>query len=46
LSTINKCWPAPYLGCYGYAVNAKSSGEEALKFVDQEPLDIVVLEYR
>ena len=35
-----------YLGRYGYAVNVKSSGEEALKIVDREPPDIVVLDYR
>ncbi len=35
-----------YLGRYGYAVNVKSSGEEALKFVDREPPDIVVLDYQ
>jgi len=35
-----------YLGRYGYAVNVKSSGEEALKTVDREPPDIVVLDYR
>jgi DNA-binding response OmpR family regulator len=34
------------LGRYGYAVNVKSSGEEALKIVDREPPDIVVLDYR
>ena len=35
-----------YLGRYGYAVNVKSSGEAALKTIDQEPPDIVVLDYR
>lgn len=35
-----------YLGRYGYAINVKSTGEEALKIVDREPPDIVVLDYR
>jgi two-component system response regulator AtoC len=35
-----------YLGRYGYAVNVKSSGEAALKTIEQEPPDIVVLDYR
>lgn len=35
-----------YLGRHGYAVNVKSSGEEALKVMDREPPDIVVLDYR
>jgi two-component system, NtrC family, response regulator AtoC len=35
-----------YLGRHGYAVNIKSSGEEALKVIDREPPDIVVLDYR
>jgi two-component system response regulator AtoC len=35
-----------YLGRYGYAVNVKSSGEDALKAIDYEPPDIVVLDYR
>lgn len=35
-----------YLGRYGYAVNIKWSGEEALHFIDQEPPDLVVLDYR
>ena len=37
---------ADYLGRHGYAVNIKSSGEEALKVIDREPPDIVVLDYR
>ena len=35
-----------YLGRHGYAVNITSSGEEALKVIDREPPDIVVLDYR
>jgi len=35
-----------YLGRHGYAVQVKSSGEEALKTIDLEPPDIVVLDYR
>ena len=35
-----------YLGRHGYAVNVKSSGEDALKVIDHEPPDIVVLDYR
>ena len=35
-----------YLGRHGYVVNVKFSGEEALKVIDQEPPDIVVLDYR
>jgi two-component system response regulator AtoC len=35
-----------YLGRHGYMVNVKSSGEAALKTIDQEPPDIVVLDYR
>src|SRR5512135_909559 len=35
-----------YLGRHGYAVYVKSSGEEALKVIDREPPDIVVLDYR
>ena len=35
-----------YLSRHGYAVNVKSSGEEALRVVEQEPPDIVVLDYR
>ena len=35
-----------YLGRFGYAVNVKSTGEEALKVVDREPPDIVVLDYQ
>ena len=35
-----------YLGRHGYAVNVNSSGEEALKTIDVQPPDIVVLDYR
>jgi two-component system response regulator AtoC len=35
-----------YLGRHGYAVNVRTSGEEALEFIDQQPPDIVVLDYR
>ena len=35
-----------YLGRFGYAVKVKGSGEAALKLIDQEPPDIVVLDYR
>ena len=35
-----------YLGRHGYAVQVKSSGEEALKTIELEPPDIVVLDYR
>lgn len=35
-----------YLGHHGYSVDVKWSGEEALKIIDQEPPDIVVLDYR
>jgi two-component system, NtrC family, response regulator AtoC len=35
-----------YLGRHGYAVDIESSGEEALKIIDREPPDIVVLDYR
>lgn len=35
-----------YLGRHGYAVNIKWSGEEALKTIEAEPPDIVVLDYR
>ena len=37
---------ADYLARHGYAVDIKSSGEEALKVIDREPPDIVVLDYR
>lgn len=35
-----------YLRRFGYAVNVRSTGEEGLKAIDQEPPDIVVLDYR
>jgi two-component system nitrogen regulation response regulator NtrX len=35
-----------YLGRFGYALNVKASGEEALRIIDREPPDIVVLDYR
>ncbi len=35
-----------YLGRYGYSVNITSSGEEALRVIDSEPPDIVLLDYR
>ncbi len=35
-----------YLGRHGYAVSVKSSGEEALKVIDDQPPDLVVLDYR
>lgn len=35
-----------YLGRYGYAVSIKGSGEDALKIIDQQPPDIVVLDHR
>jgi two-component system response regulator AtoC len=35
-----------YLGRYGYSVNIKNSGEEALRVIDSEPPDIVLLDYR
>ncbi|HWP23236.1 MAG TPA: sigma-54 dependent transcriptional regulator [Candidatus Binatia bacterium] len=35
-----------YLGRHGYTVGVKYSGEEALATIDQEPPDIVVLDYR
>jgi len=35
-----------YLSRSGYSISVKFSGEEALKTIDQEPPDIVVLDYR
>ena len=35
-----------YLRRFGYAVSIRSTGEEGLKAIDQEPPDIVVLDYR
>jgi DNA-binding response OmpR family regulator len=35
-----------YLSRYGHMVTVKSSGEDALKVIDAEPPDIVVLDYR
>jgi DNA-binding NtrC family response regulator len=35
-----------YLRRFGYDVNVRSTGEEGLKAIDQEPPDIVVLDYR
>ena len=35
-----------YLGRYGYSVTVKNSGEEALRAIDNEPCEIVLLDYR
>ncbi len=35
-----------YLGRFGYTVEIKNSGEEALQVIDCEPPDIVLLDYR
>ena len=35
-----------YLQRHGYAVNVRSSGEDGLRAIDQEPPDVVVLDYR
>jgi DNA-binding NtrC family response regulator len=35
-----------YLGRHGFAVSVRSSGEEALKTIERQPPDIVVLDYR
>ena len=35
-----------YLSRYGYMVKVKSSGEEALRVIEGEPPDVVVLDYR
>ena len=35
-----------YLRRFGYAVTLRSSGEEGLRSIDQEPPDIVVLDFR